>query len=278
MKGELRKLVADLNPQSNVTYTLPLHNGPDVDLNALIGKNITMTSSGQLACISCGKHSDKSYNQGHCFDCYSTLASCDKCIMQPEKCHYAQGTCREPQWGQENCLQKHYVYIAYSSGFKVGITRGTNIPSRWLDQGAVMASTIFEVSERLLSGLVEEVFKSHVADKTNWRQMLLDDTPPNESEFSAMAMSLIEKAKPAIDSLQLRYGEDAIVRTPLNIVTPRYPIGERVFSKVKNPHKFSKTTVLEGTLHGIKGQYLFVGDTTVNIRANAGYDITISVN
>jgi hypothetical protein len=68
------------------------------------------------------------------------------CIMKPETCHYHLGTCREPDWAQSHCFRPHIVYLANSSGVKVGITRKTQIPTRWLDQGASQALPIFEVA------------------------------------------------------------------------------------------------------------------------------------
>lgn len=277
MQGGLRKMEPVLGSDNKVSYTLHLDGKHAVDMNKLIGKTLRFTSDGSINCVHCGSETPKSYSQGHCFTCHTSLASCDQCRVQPEKCHYAAGTCREPSWGEENCMTKHFVYIAYSSGFKVGICRGKNLPSRWLDQGAVVATTIFEVSERLLSGLVETAFKEHVSDRTNWRKMLLEDESPSDAEFNAKVNSLVDASKDAIDQLQLHYGADAIVRTPVNIVRPEFPIKERPFAKVKNPHKFEKTPVLEGVLHGIKGQYLFVGDTTINVRANSGFNVNIDV-
>ena len=115
MQGTLRKLKSSLTEP--VQYHLPV--GDElVDLNALIGKQLTLTFSGTILCSNCGKKTKKSYSQGHCFVCMRKLASCDMCIMKPETCHYDQGTCREPQWGEENCMIPHYVYLANTSGLK----------------------------------------------------------------------------------------------------------------------------------------------------------------
>ncbi len=95
--------------------------------------------------------------------------------MSPEKCHYDKGTCRDASWGDEFCMQDHIVYLANSSGIKVGITRHSQIPTRWLDQGAMQAMPIARVSTRQLSGLLEVIFKQHVSDKTNWRTLLKQD-------------------------------------------------------------------------------------------------------
>lgn len=52
------------------------------------------------------------------------------------RCHYDAGTCREPSWGEQFCMTDHIVYLSNSSGVKVGITRATQLPTRWIDQGA----------------------------------------------------------------------------------------------------------------------------------------------
>ncbi len=165
-KGTLKKLKgANLE---NVQYHLPV--GDElVDLSPYIGKNITLTHTGNIFCSSCGKKTKKSYSQGHCFVCMKKLASCDMCIMKPETCHFDQGTCREPQWGEDNCMVDHFVYLSNTSSLKVGITRHTQIPTRWIDQGATQGLPILKVKSRLISGLIEVELAKHIADKTNWR-------------------------------------------------------------------------------------------------------------
>ena len=75
--------------------------------------------TGRIHCVECGRATKKSFNQGHCFPCFRSLASCDRCITSPELCHYDAGTCREPEWGEAHCMQPHVVYLANSSGLKV---------------------------------------------------------------------------------------------------------------------------------------------------------------
>jgi hypothetical protein len=52
-------------------------------------------------------------------------------------------------------MQPHYVYLANSSGLKVGLTRASQIPTRWLDQGAAQALLCVRVPTRRQAGLVE---------------------------------------------------------------------------------------------------------------------------
>jgi hypothetical protein len=50
----------------------------------------------------------------------------------------------------------------------VGVTR-KQVPTRWIDQGAIEAS-IVEVPNRYLAGITEVALKNYYADKTNWRK------------------------------------------------------------------------------------------------------------
>src|SRR5690606_39924851 len=102
----------------------------------------------------------------------------DLCIVSPERCHYEQGTCREPAWGEQFCMTDHIVYLANSSGLKVGITRASQIPTRWIDQRASQALPIMRVATRQQSGMVEGLLRGQVADKTNWRALLRGEPAP----------------------------------------------------------------------------------------------------
>ena len=119
-----------------------------VAMNALLGQQIKLNYMGEIHCLNCQRLTKKSYSGGFCFPCSHRLAQCDLCFMKPETCHYDAGTCREPEWGEAVCMQDHIVYLANSSGLKVGITRINQIPTRWIDQGATQALPIFRVKSR----------------------------------------------------------------------------------------------------------------------------------
>ncbi|WP_153944945.1 DUF2797 domain-containing protein, partial [Acinetobacter baumannii] len=70
-----------------------------------------------------------------------------------------------------HCMIPHYVYLALSSGVKVGLTRKNNEKKRWVDQGAVRAIPIAEVPTRKMAGELEVYLTQYVADKTDWRKM-----------------------------------------------------------------------------------------------------------
>ena len=145
--GAVAKMKAHLDGDLAI-YSMPIGDQL-VPMNALIGKMLTLDFQGQINCVHCGRLTKKSFNQGYCYPCFQRLAQCDICIVSPEKCHYAAGTCRDPEWGESHCMIDHVVYLANSSGVKVGITRGTQVPTRWIDQGAVSALPIFRVRTRL---------------------------------------------------------------------------------------------------------------------------------
>lgn len=200
------------------------------------------------------------------------LAQCDMCIVKPETCHYHKGTCREPEWGERNCFAPHYVYLSHTSGLKVGITRHTQIPTRWIDQGATQATIIFKVQSRRQSGMVETAFKEMVADKTNWRTMLRENQPDID------LLELAEGLKTRFDE-ELRDGielfDDGEVGARTEAVTRiRYPVLEFP-DKIKS-HNFDKNPVVEGTLMGIKGQYLLFDTGVINIRKFASYEVSAS--
>ncbi len=197
MIGNILKMQTTLNDQKGdkkkndtVQYVLPIGENL-LAMNEHIGETIKLSYKNEIHCISCGRKTNKSFAQGHCYPCFRRLASCDMCIMKPETCHFAEGTCREPEWGEANCFIPHYVYLANSSGIKVGITRGTQIPTRWMDQGAAQALPVFQVATRLQSGLLEVALKEFVSDRTDWRKMLKSDAEPQDLKVIAMSCWIV---------------------------------------------------------------------------------------
>lgn len=254
-----------------VSYELPLGDR-HIPLNPLIGKKISLVYGGKITCLNCDRVSKKSFSQGYCYPCMKKLARCDSCMMSPEKCHHDQGTCREPEWAEEVCFNKHYVYLANSSDLKVGITRGNQLPTRWLDQGAAQGLPIFSVANRKLSGLVEVVFKQHSKDKTNWRTMLKQQAEP--LDLIAERDRLMALVADDIAALQAEHGIQAI--TPLRdaeIVEIEYPVTQYL-DKIKS-FNLDKDPVAEGTLLGIKGQYLIFDTGVINLRKYSGYHLTL---
>ena len=267
--GPLRKMQTTLdNP---VRYALPVGE-QSVTLNDYIGEEVSLTYTGRILCIHCGRESKKSFNQGYCFPCFKSLAECDLCIMRPETCHFHLGTCRDEKWAQGHCMQPHYVYIANSSGLKVGITRGTQIPTRWIDQGARQAVAMFKVDNRLHSGLLESAIKKWVSDRTDWRKMLKGGE--DLVDIKARAKSIVDEASGDLEALKAEHENlrwETLDEEPVSIIYPVLASPQKVTSL-----NFDKTPEVRGVLQGIKGQYLIFGDGVINIRKFAGYDISFA--
>ena len=267
--GHLQKMVTTL--ESPVQYQLPLDD-ERISLNDYIGKQIKLHYLGEIHCVECGRKTNKNYNQGFCFPCFKSLAKCDMCIMKPETCHYHEGTCREPEWGEEFCFKEHYVYLANSSGIKVGITRGTQIPTRWIDQGASEALPIFRVTNRLLSGKIEMAIKNHVSDRTDWRKMLKGSA--DHVDLAAKRDELIAASKKELKEIEKEFGHAEIELLDEKQIQIDFPI-ETYPEKVKSLN-FDKTPEIEGVLQGIKGQYLILDSGVLNIRKFGGYKVSFS--
>lgn len=271
--GHLTKLVTHIDAvlDAQVQYTLVLGE-QRVPLNGLIGQQVRLEHLGQINCSNCGRKTKKSYSQGYCFPCMQKLPQCDLCIMSPERCHFDLGTCRDEAWGQAFCMQPHIVYLANSSGLKVGITRVNQMPTRWLDQGATQAMPIMQVATRKLSGDVETVLKQYVADKTNWRKLLKGDA--EHVDLAHAADALLNQAEEDLEALlgNLNHTDYQWLDTPA--ISMRYPVLEYPAKIVS--HNLDKEPVLEGRLMGIKGQYLIFDTSVINIRKYSSYLVQFS--
>lgn len=257
-----------------VSYRLPVGEA-EISLNDLIGQRVRLQFDGAITCLHCGRKTKKSFNQGFCYPCFQSLAQCDSCIVSPEKCHFDAGTCREPEWAAQYCMQPHVVYLANSSGIKVGITRGSQIPTRWIDQGAVQALPILGVQTRLQSGLVESMFKQHVADKTNWRAMLKGEV--DTIDLIAERDRLLAECAQPLNELQQRFGVQAIQLLPAaEAITIAYPVEQHPTKVVSLD--LEKTPQIEGRLMGVKGQYLMLDTGVINIRKFGAYHVSFSVD
>jgi hypothetical protein len=268
--GNLQKMTSALDHP--VSYGLPV--GEQViALNKFIGQQLTLEYDGEINCIACGRKTNKSFNQGYCFPCMRSLAECDMCIVRPEQCHLAEGTCRDEEWAKDHCLRDHVVYLANSSALKVGITRISQVPTRWIDQGATQALPIFRVTQRLHSGLLEVILKNHISDRTDWRKMLKGEAEP--MDLAARRDELAQLCEPEINELREKLGDGAIhFLTDETVTAIEYPV-RHYPDKVKSL-SFDKSACIQGELQGIKGQYLIFPDGVINMRKFAGYKITIS--
>jgi len=269
-RGSLSKMAVRLEAPV-VQYSFRLDD-TQVPVNPLIGQSIRLEYLGAIHCTHCGKRTKTSFSQGYCYPCMTKLAQCDVCIMAPEKCHYDAGTCREPSWGEQFCMTDHVVYLANSSGIKVGITRATQLPTRWLDQGASQALPIMRVATRQQSGLLEDVLRSQVPDRTNWRALLKGDA--EVLDLPAIREQIFDACADGIRGLQERFGLQALQPLPdAEVVQMNYPV--QAYPQKIASFNLDKNPVVEGTLLGIKGQYLIFDTGVINIRKYTAYQLAV---
>jgi hypothetical protein len=272
-QGNIRKMQVRTDENNRVEYALPIGEQL-IDMNALIGERIGVSYENEIHCIHCATKTKKSFNQGYCYRCLTRLAQCDTCIIKPELCHYDAGTCREPEWGEANCLSDHFVYLANTGTVKVGITRHVTdgVSSRWIDQGATQAIAVMRVQNRLTSGLVETAFKEHVADKTNWRTMLKSE--PEAVDLQHLKESLLELVESDLDEIIDEYGFQAIDIVNAPAIDIHYPVEQ--YPKKVTSINLDKDGRFDGVLQGIKGQYLMLdGNRVINMRKYAGYNLVV---
>lgn len=266
--GNVRKMhTRHLSP---VQYTLPIGEQM-LEMNPLIGQVLRIEYGGEINCIACGRATKKSFQQGHCFPCMRSLPQCDQCIVRPELCHFAAGTCRDPAWGEQHCMQDHYLYLANSSGLKVGITRGTQIPTRWMDQGATQALPIIRATTRFNVGQLEVALKAFANDRTDWRKMLKGCAEP--LDLVDAKYRLLEQAEQSLSLLDEWIEWEVL--TDDTLIEIDYPVTQYP-QKVKSLN-LDKEPSVEGVLQGIKGQYLIFDCGVMNIRKYSGYQLKISV-
>jgi len=264
MKGQISKM--RVQPSSPVTYELPMGDA-GLAINPLLGQQLRIEFLGEITCIECGRKIKKTFNQGYCYPCMTRLAAADQCMIKPELCHYAEGTCREPEWGEAHCLIPTSVYLANSSALKVGITRGLDPRTRWIDQGASQGLLIRIAKDRLESGRIEVALKEFLADKTNWRAMLKGSPEP---------VDLIAERDRVLERYQELHPEAPLPgthATDAEVLQFEYPVLE--YPTTIRSHNLDKTPLLEGTLLGVKGQYLLLDSAVINMRKYTGYHLSL---
>lgn len=260
-QGVLQKMQTENgNP---IQYYLVFEND-FLNVNQVLNKTVEISFI-KHQCLNC-KLDKPIYRQGFCKSCFFEIPTAGDWIMRPElsTAHLDQED-RDLAYEKKVQLQPHIVYLANSSNVKVGVTRKTQVPTRWIDQGAHEAIEIVEVPNRYLAGITEVALKNHVGDKTNWRKMLTNNVDDE---------NLIEwrnKLKQYIPEEALQYFIEDNQETHLEFPVMQYP------EKVKSLN-LDKTPNYKGTLKGIKGQYLIFEDNTVfNIRSNEGYYVSLTI-
>ena len=235
-------------------------------MNHLIGKYIAFKWLKEIYCVVCGKKTNKSFAQGFCYPCFLNAPETSECIFRPELCQAQDGIARDMEWAANHCLQEHYVYLAISSGVKVGVTRSGQIPTRWIDQGAWQAIKLAKTPNRYTAGLIEVALKEHISDRTNWQRMLKNQL----IEGVDLTVAKREMIAHLPSELQNYISEENDI-TEINYPVNEYP------EKVKSL-SFDKLEEITGRLWGVKGQYLIFDDGTVlNMRKHTGYMVELEV-
>lgn len=261
-QGTLSKMETQLGDP--IQYFLVFENS-FLQMNQLLGKRISLQFEG-YQCLNCGKRK-KIYRQGFCYDCFYASPAVGDWIMRPELSTAHLGIAdRDLAYETRVQVQPHIVYLALSSEVKVGVTRKTQVPTRWIDQGACQAATIVEVPNRYLAGITEVALKSHFTDKTNWRKMLRNEVLDLDLllERTKVYDWLPEEVKPY-------FNPDLDQHLVL-----KYPVLQRP-EKVTGLN-LDKTPNYGGRLVGIQGQYLIFEDGTVfNVRSFEGYVVSLAI-
>lgn len=261
-EGVLTKMETEFSQP--IQYYLVFEND-FLNINQLLGKKITIQFI-KYQCLNCGL--DKPiYRQGFCKSCFYEIPQAADWIMRPElsTAHLGKED-RDLDYEKKVQLQPHIVYLANSSNVKVGVTRKSQVPTRWIDQGAHEAIEIVEVPNRYLAGITEVALKEHVSDKTNWRSMLKNDIKDEN------LVEWREHLKQYIPDEAKDYFIETNTETNLEFPVIKYP------EKPKSLN-LEKTKEYTGKLVGVKGQYLiFEDDTVFNIRGNEGLVVAISIN
>ena len=213
--------------------------------------------------MSCGNYR-KIFAQGFCYDCFNNAPEAAECIINPELCKAHLGEGRDIEWEKAHHLKPHFVYFAVASSLKVGVTRDTQIPTRWIDQGASYAIKIAETPYRQLAGEIEVALKAEYTDKTNWRRMLKNEIADYDLEDEKWQLE--ELLPPSLS--QYMTEDDEIVQI-------NYPVLE--FPEKIKSVGFDKVPEVTGKLMGIKGQYLILDNHRVlNVRKHEGYYIDLN--
>lgn len=261
-EGVLTKMQTEFaNP---IEYYLVFENS-FLNLNQLLGKELEIVHQG-YQCLECGK-TKKIFRQGFCYDCFMASAAAGDWIMKPElSTAHLDIEDRDLEYEKKVQLQPHIVYLALSSEVKVGVTRKTQVPTRWIDQGAIQAIPIVEVPNRYLAGITEVALKSLYADKTNWQKMLKNEVP---------LVDLVKERNGLQYVIPKEVQEFYHSENP-DLYQINYPVLE--YPKKVASLNLEKKTDYRGKLTGIKGQYLLFEDGTVfNVRTFEGYVVSINL-
>ena len=236
-------------------------------MNDYLQKKIEIDWTGNIFCSKCSKKTKRSFGEGFCYPCFMSAPEASPCILKPELCQAHLGIGRDIEFEEKHHNKPHIVYLAATDKVKVGVTRNTQVPTRWIDQGANKAIILAETPNRYLAGVTEVALKSFYSDKTNWRSMLRN--------IEDESIDLINEKWNCHDllpqDLQQYFVEDDDV---LELNYPVYKFPEKITSI-----NLEKQASISGTLTGIKGQYLMFDEQYVfNVRRHTSFEIELRTN
>ena len=261
-QGQISKLSVELS--SPINYVLPIGD-QEVLLNQYIGQSINIEFKGDIYCINCDKKIKKTFMQGYCYPCFLQSPQTSECIFKPHLCKAHLGESRDIEWSKKNCLTDTYVYLSLTSHLKVGVTKASHIPSRWIDQGAHYAIKFAKTPNRYLAGMIEVELSQHISDRTQWRKMIQGDY---------ININLLDK-KNELSNLLSQKMQKYILNDD-EITSLQYP-GINKPEKIKSIN-LDKNPEFKGKLTGIKGQYLILDNQNViNVRKYTGYTLNINL-
>ena len=229
-------------------------------MNPLLGSVISMEYLGKIHCIRCGRETKKSFAQGYCYPCFTSAPETEECVLRPELCRAHEGIARDMDYAALHCLTEQVVYLSLTSGMKVGVTRSSQVPTRWIDQGAIQAIEFARTPNRYMAGLMEVAMKEHIADKTNWRKMLLG------SETGDLDLLSEKQRLSALVPEELA----GYISGDNRLWDMEYPVNQ--YPEKISSLNLEKDPLISGVLKGIKGQYLMLdGKSVINMRNFGGY-------
>ena len=263
MIGNIKKMKSNL--LDSVTYQIPIDDKL-FPISDYLGENISLEYLQEIHCVACDRLINKSFAQGYCYPCFISLPQTSECILRPELCRAHKGESRDMEWSKHHCLQDHFVYIALTAGAKVGVTRATQIPTRWIDQGAVQAVQLAKTSNRYEAGVIEIELKKYISDRTSWQKML-----KNDIDYS---INIVELKNHLINQISKKNHKFILENSKVvDINYPHISFPEKVKSV-----NFLKESKIEGKLIAVKGQYLlFNNNQVLNIRKHSGFKVSIDL-
>jgi len=262
--GQIKKMISQHS--TPISYNIPIDND-FIPVSTFLDKMIEINFLNEIHCIECDREIKKTFAQGYCYPCFINSSRTSECILKPELCRAHKGESRDMEWSKEHCLKEHFVYLSLTAGAKIGVTRATQIPTRWIDQGAVQALKFAKTSNRYEAGCIEVKMKNHISDRTAWQRMLKNEIDEN--------IDLVQLKSQLVDIVDDKHKQ--FILDDESIETFSYP-------HISYPDKIKsldllKINSIQSRLIAIKGQYLLFNDNTVlNIRKHTGFKISLIVH